>query len=230
MQQNHPPYALAHEHVLCTDLDQLRSELARIEALGGEGLMLRQPGSKYEVGRSITLIKVKSFLDSEARVAGHEPGKGRHNGRLGALLVELADGTQFSVGTGFSDAERGTPPPIGSTITFRYQELTDGGVPRFPSYLGIRRDSPIASIPTPTEKGEITVPSIIGKRRFEYVVGSSDKFWEIEVSGKEVIVRFGRNGTHGQSSTKSFADEAAVQKHAEKLIEEKTAKGYVEVG
>ena len=29
------------------------------------------------------------------------------------------------------------PPAIGSTITFRYQELSDAGVPRFPSYLRV---------------------------------------------------------------------------------------------
>ena len=137
MQTNHPAYAIAHEHILCTDLDHLRRELARVETLGGEGLMLRQPGSKYAVGRSTTLLKIKSFHDAEAHVIGHEPGKGRHKGRLGALQVVLPDGTRFSVGTGFSDAERGNPPALGSTITFRYQELTDGGVPRFPSYLGI---------------------------------------------------------------------------------------------
>ncbi len=50
-------------------------------------------------------------------------------------------GREFSVGTGFSDAERGAPPPVGSVITFRYQELSDGGVPRFPSYVGVRRDA-----------------------------------------------------------------------------------------
>ena len=72
---------------------------------------------------------------------GHLKGAGRHKGRLGALLVELADGTQFSVGTGFSDAEREAPPPVGSVITFRYQELSDGGVPRFPSYVGVRPDA-----------------------------------------------------------------------------------------
>ena len=136
-----PPYLAAHEHAICTGLDHLRAELARIEALGGEGLMLRQPESRYEVGRSLTLLKVKSFRDAEARVLEHLKGAGRHKGRLGALLVELADGTQFSVGTGFSDAERGAPPPVGSVITFRYQELSDGGVPRFPSYVGVRRDA-----------------------------------------------------------------------------------------
>src|SRR5207248_9595597 len=100
--------------------------------------MLRQPGSLYAAGRSSSLLKVKRFRDSEARVVGHEPGKERHKGRLGALLVELDNGTRFAVGSGFSDAERASPPPIGSSITFRYQELTDGGVPRFPTFAGVR--------------------------------------------------------------------------------------------
>ena len=78
--------------------------------------------------------------DAEARVIEHLPGTGRHKGRLGALSVELANGTKFSVGTGFSDAERDNPPPIGSVITFRYQELSDRGVPRFPAFVRVRTD------------------------------------------------------------------------------------------
>lgn len=140
MRERLPRHARHHEHTRCDGADHLRAELARVEALGGEGLMLRQPGSRYEVGRSSTLLKVKSFHDAEARVLTHLPGEGRHKGRLGALLVELANGTQFSVGTGFSDAERREPPAVGSVITFRYQELSDGGVPRFPSYVGVRDD------------------------------------------------------------------------------------------
>jgi len=120
---------------LCTSVEQLRTELARVEQLGGEGLMLRQPGSKYVAGRSSTLLKVKRFHDAEAVVVGHEPGKGKHKGRLGALAVQLPNGKRFSVGTGFKDKERGNPPAIGTTITFRYQELTDGGIPRFPSFV-----------------------------------------------------------------------------------------------
>lgn len=130
-----------HEHEQCRDIEHLRGELARVEALGGEGLMLREPGSRYEAGRSSTLLKVKTFHDAEAVVTGHLPGAGRHKGRLGALEVQLADGTTFSVGTGLSDAERSTPPAIGSTITFRYQELSDRGVPRFPSFVRVRTDA-----------------------------------------------------------------------------------------
>jgi DNA ligase-1 len=135
-----PAYAVAHPHERCRDQAHLTSELARVEALGGEGLMLRQPGSRYIAGRSTTLLKVKSFLDAEARIVAHLPGAGRHLGRLGALDCELPNGKRFSVGTGFSDAERGDPPAVGTVITFRYQELSDDGVPRFPSYVGVRDD------------------------------------------------------------------------------------------
>jgi DNA ligase-1 len=139
--QRPTPLARVLEHRPCEGRDDLVAELRRIEALGGEGLMLRRPGSRYEVGRSETLLKVKSFLDTEARIVGYQAGTGRHKGRLGALEVELPDGTRFKVGTGMSDAERETPPAIGEVITVRYQELTDAGVPRFPTYVGPRADA-----------------------------------------------------------------------------------------
>jgi DNA ligase len=134
-------FARPHPHEQCVNLEALRAELARVEALGGEGLMLRQPGSKYVSGRSFTLLKVKTFHDAEAVIVGHQPGAGRHKGRMGALLVRLPDGTDFAIGTGFSDRERENPPPVGVTVTFRYQELSEGGVPRFPSWVGVRHDS-----------------------------------------------------------------------------------------
>jgi DNA ligase-1 len=228
-----PSYAVAHEHQRCEGLDHLRTELARVEALGGEGLMMRRTGSRYENGRSMTLLKVKSFHDAEARVLQHLAGSGRHKGRLGALLVEMADGTTFSVGTGFSDAERESPPAVGSLITFRYQELTEGGVPRFPSFVGVRAESP----PSPTRRKEArdmattatTATSPSSTRRFEFVEGKSSKFWEVSRQGKEVTVRYGRIGSEGQSSVKSFPDEAAAAAHVEKLVHEKTGKGYQEV-
>jgi DNA ligase-1 len=76
--------------------------------------MLRQPGSLYVAGRSPTLLKVKRCHDAEALVVGHEPGAGRHKGRLGALLVETPAGVRFAVGTGFSDKQREEPPSTSS--------------------------------------------------------------------------------------------------------------------
>ena len=226
-----PPYALARDHQRCQGLDHLCNELDRLEALGGEGLMLRKAGSHYESGRSATLLKVKRFLDSEARVLKHLEGAGRHKGRLGALFVELSDGTTFSVGTGFSDAERASPPPVGSVITFRYQELSEGGVPRFPSFVGVRAE---ASLSTPSPNARVssgsTAPSTTAtKHRFEFVEGTSQRFWEARVEGPDVTVCYGRIGTPGQTSTKSFADASAAAQHAAKLIDHKTGKGYCEV-
>lgn len=233
------PYALLHEHGRCKGLSHLREELARVEAGGGEGLMLRQPGSMYEAGRSSTLLKIKTFHDAEAVVRAHQPGKGKFKGMLGALAVQLPDGTEFSVGTGFSDAERSSPPPVGSRITFRFQELSDGGVPRFPSFVRVHTLAAAApapaAIPPPAKRTSaetrVAAPAAPRSvRRFEFVEGKSSKFWEISVNGCEVKVRYGRIGSDGTTNVKTFPEPAGAQRHADKLIEEKTGKGYVETG
>jgi predicted DNA-binding WGR domain protein len=66
------------------------------------------------------------------------------------------------------------------------------------------------------------------KRRFEFIGGNSSKFWEILVSGNQVTVTFGRIGTSGQSERKTFPDADAAAKHAQKKIDEKLKRGYVE--
>jgi DNA ligase 1 len=249
-------YARVHEHYECKGLEHLKDELARVEALGGEGLMARRPKSKYEAGRSSTLLKVKSFHDAEARVIGHAPGAGKHKGRLGALIVELADGTKFNVGTGFSDAERNDPPPIGSIITFRYQELSDGGVPRFPSYVGVRldadkpstlvtklkpteqpapvRSAPVAVVrpPPAPKKAPVAVTngtSNGGMRRFEMQDGDTRYFWEISLeegpNGAKHRVRYGTF----EARVKNFSSAEEAASALEQRIEEKVAKGFVEV-
>ena len=65
-------------------------------------------------------------------------------------------------------------------------------------------------------------------RRFEFIGGTSAKFWEVTIVGKDVTVRYGRLGTSGQAQAKSFPDDAKAQKHADKLITEKLGKGYRE--
>jgi predicted DNA-binding WGR domain protein len=63
-------------------------------------------------------------------------------------------------------------------------------------------------------------------QRYELVEGGSSKFWEVEVSGADLTVAFGRIGTAGQSKTKNLGDAAAAIKERDKLIKEKTGKGY----
>lgn len=127
-----PAYVLPQRR--CGGESDLLEELARVEHLGGEGVMLRQPGSEYERKRSCTLLKVKTFRDAEAVVVGYDGGTGRNAGRVGALLACLQDGTEFRVSSGLTDTLRRNPPAIGTVFTFKYQRLTDAGVPRFPSF------------------------------------------------------------------------------------------------
>jgi DNA ligase-1 len=244
--KNSAKFASQHTHERCKSLEALRAELTRIEALAGEGLMLRQPGSKYVAGRSSTLLKVKTFHDAEAVVIGHQAGAGRHKGRLGALLVRLPNGTDFAIGTGFSDRERENPPAIGATVTFRYQELSDAGVPRFPSWVGVRLDAVTptstsartAAGQSPTPASSTAVPAApvsnatsaatSGARYFEFTDDSSNKFWEISQSGNSLTTRWGRIGSTGQNKTKTFADDKAAANTVAKLIQQKTDEGYVE--
>ena len=67
-------------------------------------------------------------------------------------------------------------------------------------------------------------------RRFEFVDGESNKFWEANVNGKTLNVTFGKIGTRGQSKPKDFATPEKANAEMEKLIKEKTGKGYVEKG
>lgn len=137
----HPSrYAFVIPQIPLRDRDHLQQELQRIEQLGGEGLIVRKPDALYTSGRSMEILKVKSYRDAEAIVVAHLPGKGRNIGRLGALLVKLDDGTQFRIGTGFSDAERKNPPTIGEVITFKFYGKYQSGIPKFPVFLRIRQD------------------------------------------------------------------------------------------
>jgi DNA ligase-1 len=230
-------FALLHAHERCKNLEALRAELARVEALGGEGLMLRQPASKYVAGRSSTLLKVKTFHDAEAVVIKHQAGAGRHKGRMGALLVRMPNGTEFAIGTGFSDRERENPPAIGATVSFRYQELSDAGVPRFPSWVGVRldvaaKDAKVivtTNLATPSPVTIATPGAATKPRHFEYSEGNSNKFWEVSQSSNTMTTRWGRIGAAGQSKTKTYADEQAAANAMADIIEEKIDEGYVEI-
>ncbi len=109
-----------------------------VVAGGGEGLMLHRVDALWAPGRSDALLKLTPFLDAEATVIGHVPGRGRHRGRLGALEVRAADGRRFRIGSGLSDAVRASPPAPGSEVTYRYRELTARGLPRFPVFVRVR--------------------------------------------------------------------------------------------
>lgn len=127
-----PAFVVAQRQ--CVGRSDLDAMLAGIVRGGGEGVMLREPGSAYESKRSASLLKVKRVHDDEATVIGYEPGTGRNLSAIGSLVARLANGTTFNISSGLSDAMRTKPPAIGSVVTFTHHDYTDAGVPRFPSF------------------------------------------------------------------------------------------------
>jgi predicted DNA-binding WGR domain protein len=62
--------------------------------------------------------------------------------------------------------------------------------------------------------------------RYEFSEGSSNKFWQIDLSGKSFTTTYGKIGTSGQTTVKSFGSDADAKKEYDKLIAEKVKKGY----
>ena len=132
------PWLEVVEQFRLPDHKAVMKRLEQVIKAGGEGLMLHRADALYETGRSETLLKVKAWHDAEAKVVAHVAGKGKYRGMLGALKVRAPDGRAFSLGSGFSDTQRLNPPAIGSTVTYRYRELTGKGMPRFASFWRVR--------------------------------------------------------------------------------------------
>jgi DNA ligase-1 len=136
--KNKPQFARVHEHIRCEGNEHLTRALIDVTEAGGEGMMLRKPGSLYVARRSETLLKVIRWKEEEGVVVAHLPGKGRHKGSLGAITLRLPNGIEFDVGTGFSDKERRTPPKMGALVTFKYGHKTRAGKPLKASFVRVR--------------------------------------------------------------------------------------------
>jgi DNA ligase-1 len=132
------PYLKAIKQFHVQDEQSLKRTLASVVARHGEGLMLHRTDAPYLTGRNHALLKLKPQLDAEAKVIAYVPGKGKYIGKMGALLVEMPDGLQFKLGTGFTDTERANPPPIGSQVTYTYRDITKNGKPKFASFVRVR--------------------------------------------------------------------------------------------
>lgn len=134
------PYLKAVKQFWVKDEVGLKNHLNQVVNAHGEGLMLHLANAEYVTGRSNVLLKLKPYFDAEAKVLGYAKGRGKYQGKMGALLVENADGVRFKLGTGFSDAERETPPAIGSIVTYTYKDTTKTGKPKFASFLRVREE------------------------------------------------------------------------------------------
>ena len=111
---------------------------------GYEGAMFRKVDEPVLLKRSRSLLKVKSFQDDEAELLGTVGGSGKYDGILGALQCRTKAGKEFEIGSGFTDDQRRlywrTRNELPKQVSFKYQELTDDGIPRFPIFKGFRSE------------------------------------------------------------------------------------------
>lgn len=156
------------ENICIENASQLEQHYKDWIARGYEGAIVRDAYGPYKFGRSTLnqgwMLKLKTFNDAEAKIIGveelmhndneattdnlghqvrsaHQAGQ-TPGGTLGALVVEF-NGKQFKIGTGFDSAERSRLWHLGDKlkgrlVTFKYQELSKYGIPRFPVYKGLR--------------------------------------------------------------------------------------------
>lgn len=150
---NQPWVVAVPQERASTHLD-LMARLDRMVKDKGEGLMLHRGDAVYRAVRSDDLLKVKTHEDAEAQVLAHVPGKGRHQGRLGALWVQTPQGQRFHIGSGLSDAHRDQPPPVGSWVTYRFRGLHNSGLPRFATFVRQRDplDFQTPAAPSPSDQ------------------------------------------------------------------------------
>lgn len=132
------PALVAVEQRTLGDRAALLQALKAVVDGGGEGLVLHRAGARWHAGRSDDLLKLKPLADADAVVVGHEPGRGRFTGQLGALRVRTREGVESRIGTGFSDEVRARPPSIGRVVTYTHRGFTNAGVPRFASFWRVR--------------------------------------------------------------------------------------------
>lgn len=156
------PYS---ENAAKTQLYELTDEFL---AYGGEGVILRNPGSLWAPTRAWSLLKYKPTKDDEATVVGFTFGRetdlgSKLLGKMGALIIEWRN-KRFKL-SGFTDSERELQTklpfdalkflagmeadwdssypihfPKGTVITFTYRELTDEGIPKEARYLRRKED------------------------------------------------------------------------------------------
>lgn len=174
-------HSLDHESVvkLLPDILYNTEELAeyKSEALlkNFEGIMLRRPDGRYKCGRSTAseglLVKIKSYLDSEATIVGTEPlmhnkneptldnfGNMKRSSRqqhmvtgntLGSIVACTEDGVVFKIGTGYTDEARtqlweSKDDIVGKLVKYKHMGFGRKIAPRSPVFLGIRHPCDIS--------------------------------------------------------------------------------------
>ena len=133
-----PRYTVPAEY---SEIKKLHDEFV---AQGYEGAMVKDLEAPYKFGRGPEVMKLKAFHDVDLKIEKLLEGTGRHEGKLGSVVVNF-NGVEVQVGSGFSDDLRESvwsdPQSfLGRMIEVRYQEVTPDGSLRFPTFVCFRND------------------------------------------------------------------------------------------
>lgn len=138
LQQNPNPYIKIIKQISIKDQEHLKEFYKDIIFNKGEGVVIRKDFAPYEKGRSKNALKLKPYEDAECKVIAYTEGKGKFQGKIGALLCQMPNDRVIKIGSGLKDKDRENPPKIGSIVTYKFNGLTKNSLPRFPVFLHIR--------------------------------------------------------------------------------------------
>ncbi|EPZ2628117.1 DNA ligase [Campylobacter coli] len=138
LQQNPNPYIKIIKQIPIKDQEYLKEFYKDIIFNKGEGVVIRKDFAPYEKGRSKNALKLKPYEDAECKVIAYTEGKGKFQGKIGALLCQMPNDRVIKIGSGLKDKDRENPPKIGSIVTYKFNGLTKNSLPRFPVFLHIR--------------------------------------------------------------------------------------------
>jgi DNA ligase-1 len=99
-----------------------------IEA-GFEGIMIKDIDAIYETKRSVSWLKQKPFIEVSLTIVGIEPGTGKNEGKMGAVICEGEEDGKFirvNVGSGWTDDQRAevNDQVIGQVLEVRADAIT----------------------------------------------------------------------------------------------------------
>ena len=119
------------KQVKVTSIPQMENIYKTVLEKGGEGIMLKDPSSRYEDKRSNYMLKYKPSFDSEAVIVDYHMGNGKYDGILGGFtcrpllnydtysVIDPDEGHEFSI-SGMDDSVRESyksTHPVGTIIT-----------------------------------------------------------------------------------------------------------------
>ena len=143
-----------------TSFENMEEFYKLVLSKGGEGIMLKHPGSEYTGKRSDFMLKYKPCFDSEAIIVNYTEGSGKYKSMLGAFVCKplINKGNESSIDedethifniSGMDDEIRQnfkSTHPIGTIITYEYSGKTGSGKPRFARYIRKRDDITVVEI------------------------------------------------------------------------------------